>query len=102
MANILIFHDKPNYEEALSKKGHIIFTFSDKDSALQGALTHKFDLALVNADLPKGLEVLKGLRKQLPYFRRRKAIPDPGLTQGPEGQGLSALPPPIATSGKNS
>jgi hypothetical protein len=46
--------------------------------------------------------LFKGVKKRLPFFRRMKAIPDPGLTQGPEGQGLSALPPPIATPGKNS
>ena len=30
MANILIFHDGPGYEEALNTKGHKILSFSDK------------------------------------------------------------------------
>jgi response regulator RpfG family c-di-GMP phosphodiesterase len=80
MANILIFHDNPDYEEALNKKGHKILSFSDKDPALQSAQMHKWDLALVNADLPMGVEVLKGLRQTTPEIRLLTVMGSPSLT----------------------
>lgn len=78
MANILILADRPEYEAALSK-GHKIFSFTDQDSALEGARAQKLDLALVQADLPAGLEVLKGLRQINPEVRLLTVMDAPGL-----------------------
>jgi response regulator RpfG family c-di-GMP phosphodiesterase len=79
MANILIFHDKPDYEELLSKKGHKIMTFSDKGPALQCAQMHKWDLALVNTQLPMGPEILQGLSQASPEIRLLAVMGAPSL-----------------------
>jgi uncharacterized membrane protein (DUF106 family) len=42
----------------------------------------------------------KRVKNRLPYFRRMTAIPDTGLTQGLEGQALSAHPPLVQPSDK--
>ena len=81
MANILIFHDGPGYEEALNTKGHKILSFSDKDPALESAQTHKWDLALVNADLPQGIEVLNGLKQTIPEIRLLTVMGSPSLSR---------------------
>lgn len=79
MANILILADRPEYEAALSPKGHKIFSFTDQDSALDCARSQKLDLALVQADLPAGLEVLKELRRTNPEVRLLTVMDAPGL-----------------------
>lgn len=44
--------------------------------------------------------LLKRVRKLPAKFRRREAVPDPGLTQSQAGQDLSVLPPLIPQSDK--
>ena len=79
MANILILADQPDYEAALGPKGHKIYSFTDKEPALDCARSQKLDLALVNADLPAGLEVLKGLRQASPEVRLITLMGAPSL-----------------------
>ncbi|MFW6122902.1 MAG: response regulator [Thermodesulfobacteriota bacterium] len=78
MANILIMADRPEYEAALPK-GHKIFSFTDQASALDCARSQKLDLALVQADLPAGLEVLKELRQANPEVRVLTVMDAPSL-----------------------
>lgn len=79
MANILVLADRPEYEAALSPKGHKIFSFTDQGPALDCARSQKLDLALVQADLPTGFEALKGLRQINPEVRLLTVMDTPSL-----------------------
>ncbi|MGQ9688718.1 MAG: response regulator [Desulfobaccales bacterium] len=81
MASILIFHDKPDYERVLGPKGYQISSFADKGLALESAQSHKWDLALVNADLPQGLEILRELRQSHPEVRLVTVMGSPDLSR---------------------
>jgi DNA-binding NtrC family response regulator len=79
MSNILIFHDKADYGEVLGKKGHKTFPFTEKDAALDCARSQKLDLALVAADQPAGLEVMRELRQVNPDLRLIAVTGSPSL-----------------------
>ena len=79
MANILILTNQPEHEAILSQKGHKIFSFTDKGLALDCARSQKLDLALVNADLPAGLDALQGIRQANPDVRLISVMDTPNL-----------------------
>jgi len=80
MANLLIFHDKPDYEKVLAPKGYQIASFADKGPALESAQSRKWDLALINADLAQGLEILRQLRQRHPEVRLVTVMGSPDLS----------------------
>jgi response regulator RpfG family c-di-GMP phosphodiesterase len=79
VANILLFADNAELGEVLGKKGHKLFSFTAKDSALDCANSQKLDLALVEADQPAGLEVMQELRQLNPDLRLITVTGSPSL-----------------------
>lgn len=79
MADILLFADNPELGEVLGKKGHKLFSFTGKESALNCARSQKLDLAMVEADSPAGMEVMKELRQLNPDLRLITVIGSPSL-----------------------
>ena len=79
MANILLFADNSELGEVLGKKGHQLFSFTAKDSALDCASSQKLDLALVEADRPAGMEVMQELRQLNPDLRLITVTNSPSL-----------------------
>ena len=79
MANILLFADNAELGEVLGKKGHKLFSFTAKDSALDCARSQKLDLALVEADRPAGMEVMQELRQLNPDLRLMTVTSSPSL-----------------------
>ena len=79
MANILLFADNAELGEVLGKKGHKLFSFTAKDSALDCARSQKLDLALVEADRPAGMEVMQELRQLNPDLRLITVTNSPSL-----------------------
>ncbi|MBW1990754.1 MAG: response regulator [Deltaproteobacteria bacterium] len=69
MANVLLWADNPEIREVLGKKGHKLFNFTDKESALECIRSQKLELALVEVDRPAGLEVMQELRQLSPDLR---------------------------------
>ena len=55
----------------LQKKGHVIFTFTEEEDALDYARSNKVDLAILDIKLKKmsGVEVLEELKKIEPAIR---------------------------------
>jgi len=79
VANILLFAENPELGEVLGKKGHKLFSFSAKGSALDCARSQKLDLALVAADKSDGLEVMQELRQLNPDLRLLTVTGSPSL-----------------------
>lgn len=79
MASILVLSSNPYYEAALGPKGHKIFSFTDEGPAMDCARSQKLDLALVDTDLPGGLEVLKRLSQTNPELRFITVMGTPSL-----------------------
>ncbi len=79
MANILLFADSAELGEVLGKKGHKLFSFTAKGSALDCANSQKLDLALVEADRPDGMEVMQELRQLNPDLRLMTVTSSPSL-----------------------
>jgi DNA-binding NtrC family response regulator len=79
MASILVLSSRPDYEAALGPKGHKIFSFTDEGPAMDCARSQKLDLALVDADLPGGLAVLKRLSQTNPELRLITVMGIPSL-----------------------
>jgi DNA-binding NtrC family response regulator len=72
MANILVLDDEADavilLQKVLRKKGHVVHAFTEEEAALQFALTHPIDLAILDIKLKKmsGLQVLEELRASVP------------------------------------
>jgi DNA-binding NtrC family response regulator len=72
MANILILDDEADavilLQKVLRKQGHVVHGFTEEEAALQFALTHPIDLAILDIKLKKlnGLQVLEELRASVP------------------------------------
>ncbi|MEJ2069871.1 MAG: response regulator [Syntrophobacterales bacterium] len=79
MANILLFADSAELGEVLGKKGHKLFSFTAKESALDCARSQKLDLALVEADQAAGMEVMQELRQLNPDLRLMTVTGSPSL-----------------------
>jgi response regulator RpfG family c-di-GMP phosphodiesterase len=79
VANILLFADNPELGEVLGKKGHKLFSCTAKESALDCARSQKLDLALVEADKPAGMEVMRELRQLNPDLRLITVTGSPSL-----------------------
>ena len=79
MANILLFIDNPKFGEVLGKKGHQLFNFTAKESALDCVRSQKLDLALVEADQNTGMEVMQELHQLEPQLRLLMVTGSPSL-----------------------
>ena len=79
MANILLFIDNPKFGEVLGKKGHQLFNFTTKESALDCVRSQKLDLALVEADQNTGMEVMQELHQLEPQLRLLMVTGSPSL-----------------------
>jgi response regulator RpfG family c-di-GMP phosphodiesterase len=79
VANILLFADSAELGEVLGKKGHKLFSFTAKESALDCARSQKLDLALVEADQAAGMEVMQELRQLNPDLRLMTVTGSPSL-----------------------